>query len=163
MSDESREHNAQWLNALWAQYTATVEAQRKLPPGSLNNLINNLDSKLATTNGDSAQLALNEKLVDKLISRSEVDKLLIEKFGKSDEGNYYKAVGVHSYLADTKSHHLPKTDKVGLIVASGTIEDGNKPAGTIGSENFVEILRGVTEDTSIKALVIRVDLSLIHI
>lgn len=157
MSDESREHNAQWLNALWAQYTATVETQRKLPAGSLNALINNLDTKLATTHGDSAQLAFNEKLVDKLVSRNEVDKLLIEKFGKSDEGNFYNAVGVHSYLADAKSHKLPKADKVGLIVASGTIQDGHQPEGSIGSENFVELLRDATEDTSIKALVIRVD------
>lgn len=157
MSDESREHNAQWLNALWTQYTDTVEAQRKLPVGSLNNLINNLDTKLTTTNGDSAQLALNEKLVDKLIARNEIDKQLIQKFGKSEEGNFYNAVGVHAYLAETKSQKLPKAEKVGLIVASGTIQDGHQPEGSIGSENFVEILREVTEDTAIKALVIRVD------
>jgi protease IV len=59
MSDESREHNAQWLNALWAQYTTTVEAQRKLPEGSLNKLINNLDTKLIEVKGDSAKLALD--------------------------------------------------------------------------------------------------------
>lgn len=157
MSDESREHNAQWLNALWAQYTSRVESQRKLPAGSLNDLINHLDTKLAAVNGDSAQLALNEKLVDKLMSRGEMDNLLIEKFGKSDEGNFYNAVGVHSYLADTNAHKSSKPTQVGLIVASGTIQDGHQQDGAIGSENFVELLRGVTEDNSIKALVIRID------
>jgi len=157
MSDESREHNAQWLNALWAQYTKVVETQRKLPEGSLNKLINNLDTKLADVNGDSAQLALNEKLVDKLVSRNEIDNLLIEKFGKSEEGNFYNAVGVHSYLADVNHHKLPKNEQVGLIVASGTIQDGHQQEGSIGSENFVEMLRDVQEDNSIKALVIRID------
>ncbi|RYY02644.1 MAG: signal peptide peptidase SppA [Gammaproteobacteria bacterium] len=157
MSDESREHNSQWLNALWLQYTATVEAQRKLPDGSLNNLINNLDVKLTEVKGDSAQLALNEKLVDKLVTRNEIDNLLIEKFGKSDEGEFYKAVGVHSYLAETHLHKMPKAEQVGLIVASGTIQDGYQQEGSIGSENFVELLRGVKDDKSIKALVIRVD------
>ena len=157
MSDESREHNSQWLNALWLQYTATVEAQRKLPDGSLNNLINNLDVKLTEVKGDSAQLALNEKLVDKLVTRNEIDNLLIEKFGKSDEGEFYKAVGVHSYLTDTHLHKMPKAEQVGLIVASGTIQDGYQQEGSIGSENFVELLRGVKDDKSIKALVIRVD------
>lgn len=156
MSDESREHNAQWLNALWAQYTQTVEAHRKLPSGSLTTLINNLDTKLAEVKGNAAQLALNEKLVDKLVSRNEIDELLIEKFGKSTEGNFYNAVGVHSYLAEMHLHKLPKDEQVGLIVASGTIQDGHQQDG-IGSENFVEILRSVTEDDSIKALVIRVD------
>lgn len=157
MSDESREHNAQWLNALWLQYTATVEAQRNLPAGSLNTLINNLDSKLAELKGDSAQLALNEKLVDKLVSRNELDALLVEKFGKHSDDNYYNGVSLRAYLAETKLHQSAKPQQVGLIVASGTIQDGFQPEGSIGSENFVDILRSATEDESIKALVIRVD------
>jgi protease-4 len=157
MSDESREHNSQWLNQLWAQYTNRVEEQRKLPAGSLNQLINNLDTKLAALNGDSAQLALKEKLVDKLVSRNEIDNLLIEKFGKNDDGDSYNGVGIHSYLADINQHKTAKADQVGLIVASGTIQDGHQQEGSIGSENFIELLRGVKEDTSIKALVIRID------
>jgi protease-4 len=157
MSDESREHNAQWLNALWVQYTSTVEAQRKLPEGSLNKLINNLDTKLIEVKGDSAKLALDEKLVDKLVSRSEVDKLLIDKFGKSEEGNFYQAVDAHSYIADINQRKESKPDQVALVVASGTILDGYQKEGSIGSEDFVELLRSVTEDTSIKSLVIRID------
>lgn len=157
MSDESREHNSQWLNELWAQYTARVEQQRKLPAGSLNQLINNLDTKLAAQNGDYAQLALQEKLVDKLMSRSEMDNMLLEKFGKSSDGNDYEAVGVHAYLADINSRKIIKDDQVGLIIASGTIQDGHQQEGAIGSENFVELLRSVADDKSIKALVIRID------
>lgn len=156
MSDESREHNAQWLNALWSEYTQSIESHRKLAPGSLNILINNLDTKLAEVKGNSAQLAINEKLVDKLVSRSEIDALLIEKFGKSDEGEYYNAVGVQSYIAEMHFHKLPKNEQVGLVVASGTIQDGHQQNG-IGSENFVDILRNVKADDSIKALVIRID------
>lgn len=157
MSDESREHNAQWLNALWAQYTSTVESHRKLPEGSLNTLINNLDTKLIEVKGDSAKLALDQKLVDKLVTRSEADKMLIDKFGKSEEGNFYQAVDFHPYLTDIDQQKESKADQVGLIVASGTIQDGNQKEGSIGSENFIELLRSVTDDTSIKSLVIRID------
>lgn len=155
MSDESREHNGQWLNQLWAQYTNRIEEQRQLPSGSLNTLINNLDSKLAAVQGDSAQLALNEHLVDKLVDRKTIDNLLIEKFGKNEEGDSYKGVSIHAYNAATKPSSKP--NKVGLLVASGTIVDGHKPEGTIGSESFVEQLRDLKEDKDIKALVIRID------
>jgi protease IV len=157
MSDESREHNSQWLNQLWAQYTTRVEEQRKLPAGNLNQLINNLDTKLAEVKGDAAQLALNEKLVDKLLSRVELDKLLIQKFGKDEESEFYKGVGVRSYLADIRQRKADKQDQIGLVVASGTIQDGYQEQGNIGSENFVEMLRDLQQDDSIKALVIRVD------
>jgi protease IV len=157
MSDESREHNSQWLNQLWAQYTTRVEEQRKLPAGSLNQLINNLDTKLAEVKGDAAQLALNEKLVDKLLSRVELDKLLIQKFGKDEEHESYKGVGVRSYLTDIRQRKADKQDQIGLVVASGTIQDGYQEQGNIGSENFVEMLRDVQQDDAIKALVIRVD------
>ncbi len=157
MSDESREHNSQWLNQLWAQYTSRVEEQRKLPAGSLNELINHLDTKLAAVNGDSSQLALNEHLVDKLVDRKTIDNLLIEKFGKSSDEDFYNCVGVHAYNAETKSLGSSKADKIGLLVASGTIVDGHQPEGTIGSESYVELLRSIKDDEDIKALVIRID------
>lgn len=157
MSDESREHNAQWLNQLWAQYTSRVEEQRKLPAGSLNELINHLDTKLADLKGDYAQLALKEKLVDKLLDRNAMTQLLVEKFGKSEEGHSYKSVSVRSYLADVGNRKSLHSNKIGLLVASGTIQDGRQPEGSIGSDNFVELLRSVKDDKSIKALVIRID------
>ncbi|MES2674682.1 MAG: signal peptide peptidase SppA [Pseudomonadota bacterium] len=157
MSDESREHNSQWLNQLWAQYTNHVEAQRKLPAGSLNELINHLDTKLAAVKGNSAQLALSENLVDKLVDRKTIDDLLIEKFGKDDDDDFYNGIGVHTYNNEAKLLNLAKSEKIGLIVASGTIVDGRQPEGTIGSESYVELLRDVTKDEDIKALVIRID------
>lgn len=157
MSDESREHNSQWLNQLWAKYTNHVETQRKLPTGSLNEFINNMDTKLAAVNGNSAQLALNEHLVDKLVDRKTIDDLLIQKFGKNDDHDFYNGIGVHTYNAEAKLHSTSKSEKIGLLVASGTIVDGHQPEGSIGSESYVELLRDIKDDKSIKALVIRID------
>src|SRR5690606_12197385 len=53
MSDESREHNSQWINELWATFTTTIEQRRRLPPGSINDYVNNMDAHLALTEGDT--------------------------------------------------------------------------------------------------------------
>jgi protease IV len=157
MSDESREHNSQWLNQLWAQYTNRVEEQRKLPAGSLNTFVNNLDTKMIAAKGNSAQVALDEHLVDKLADRTTIDNLLIEKFGKNKDEDFYSGVGIHAYTAEAKLLNTQKENRVALLVASGTIVDGHKPEGSIGSESFLETLRDIKTDNKIKALVIRID------
>jgi protease-4 len=157
MSAESREHNAQWINELWAGYTDKIESLRKLPPGSINDYVNNLDAHMALTTGDSAKLALEKALVDKIVSRQDMEKMLIEHAGKSEDGDWYKGVGVKSYLADVRKHHTLEKNKVAVIVASGSIVDGHQPDGTIGSESMLELLRQVGDDDAVKALVIRID------
>ncbi len=157
MSAESREHNAQWINELWGNYTGKIESRRKLPPGSINDYVNNIDAHMALTTGNSAQLALEKALVDKMVSRQDMEKMLVEQAGKSKDGNWYNGVGVKSYLADIRKHPTLDKNKVAVVVASGSIVDGYQPDGSIGSESMLELLRQVRDDKSIKALVIRID------
>lgn len=157
MSEESREHNAQWINQLWSSYTQKIETARKLPEGSLNDFINNLDAHMAITHGDTAQLALEKGLVDKVTTRNDMVNALIELAGKNAEGDSYQGVDTSTYLHHLRSIPDINEDKVGVIVAAGSIVDGHQPDGTIGSESMVELLRTVKKDEQIKALVIRID------
>ncbi len=157
MSAESREHNEQWIGELWANYTGNIEQRRQLPPGSINDYVNNLDAHMALTEGDSAKLAVEKALVDKIQTRQETVQMLVDAIGKSDEGHWYKGVGVKSYLADNRKHMNPEKNKVAVIPAVGSIVDGHQPDGAIGSESMVELLQQVKEDHDVKALVIRID------
>lgn len=157
MSEESKSHNAQLMNQLWDMYTQTVETRRELPAGSINDYINNLDIKLAQAKGDSAALAAELGLIDELTSRQRMSEMLIDTFGADEEGEFYNGVDARAYYADITRFKLPEENNIGLLVASGTIVDGMQPDGTIGSDSFVEMLRGVREDDSIKALVLRID------
>lgn len=157
MSDESREHNEQWINELWATYTGNIEQRRHLTAGSINDYVNNLDAHMVLTEGDTAKLALEKKLVDKVISRQDAEQILIDTAGKSDEGEWYNGVGVKSYLADVRKLPSLEKNKVAVLVAAGSIVDGHQPDGSIGSDSTVELLRQVNEDNDVKALVIRID------
>lgn len=158
MSEESKAHNSRLINELWDSYTSEVEKRRQLPPGSLNDYINQMDTKLAQAKGDSAWLAAELGLVDDVGSRQKIDQQLIQRFGQSDEGSFYQGVGVGSYLANLRlKRKKSSTDAVGLIVASGTIVEGYQPDGAIGSETLLDLLRSVPEKKNIKALVIRID------
>lgn len=157
MSEESREHNAQWINELWATYTGNIEQRRRLPPGSINDYVNNLDAHMTLTAGDSAKLALEKALVDKVLSRQDTEQMLIDIAGKSEGDDWYKAVGVKSYLADIRKQPAKEKNKIAVITAVGSIIDGHQPDGSIGSESMLETLRQVKGDDNIKALVIRID------
>ncbi|ROQ20617.1 protease-4 [Marinimicrobium koreense] len=158
MSPESREHNSEWLNQLWGVYTSRVEALRQLPSGAVNDYISNMDVQLASVGGDSAQLALESQLIDGILSHRERQQLLTERFGHSDYGDHYNGVGHRTFLADVRRQSpKPAADRVGLIVASGTISTGEQPEGSIGSDSFLQRLQQVQDDPNIKALVIRID------
>lgn len=157
MSDPSREHNSRWINEMWDFYTTTVENQRQLPKGSLNDLINNFDQYLEGVNGDVAQLALNQRLVDQLTTRDEIRNKLLQEFGKDLLKDGYQVVDYNNYLAHVRRAKQEVPDKVGLIVASGTIYDGQQPPGNIGGDTLAGLFRQAREDNSIKAIVLRID------
>ncbi|TQV86809.1 signal peptide peptidase SppA [Exilibacterium tricleocarpae] len=158
MSDASREHNLQWLNQLWGIYTSRVEHLRNLPKGAVDDYISNLDTNLVAEQGDFAALAFKAGLVDHLASRLEVHQTLQEKFGPNADNTGFKAIDYRDYLAHIRRvPAAPGKRKIGLLVASGAIVDGEQPAGTIGSDSLARLLRQTRERSDLSALVLRVD------
>lgn len=160
MSEASREHTTEWLNALWSVYTSRVEALRDLPADAINDYANNLGSKLAAHNGDTAALALSAGLVDKLSTRPQMMARLQQLAGIGEEGDY-NAIDMGRYLNHERRLESLQTDpmgnKIGLIVAKGAIFYGEQPAGTVGSDTLSELFIQAREDDQIKAVVLRVD------
>ncbi|WP_460226279.1 signal peptide peptidase SppA [Aurantivibrio infirmus] len=155
MSDESREHNSQWINQLWGIYTSRVETQRQLPTDAINDYINNYGNHLANVNGDAAQLALSSRLVDKLATRDDIRKEFIEEFGQDKKGSYL-AIDYKNYIAHLNLKPSLAKNKIGLIVARGTIYDGKQQPGNIGSETLSLLIRQAREK-NVDALVLRID------
>lgn len=160
MSEASREHTTEWLNALWSVYTSRVESLRDLPADAINDYANNLGSKLAAHNGDTAALALSAGLVDKLSTRPQMMARLQQLAGIGDEGGY-KYIDSSHYLNYERRMESLKSEsadnKVGIIVAKGAIFDGEQPAGTVGSDTLSELFMQARDDDQIKAVVLRVD------
>ena len=157
MSAASREHNQEWLNQLWGQYTSRVEAQRQLPSGAVNTYIEQLDQQLRAVDGNAAQLALESGLVTQVLDHRQRQNKFTQHFGKSPFGHSFNAINHRAYLAQTQPKASSAKGKIALLVASGTIMDGEAPEGGIGSETFIQRLQQVREDDHIKALVVRID------
>ncbi len=158
MSSIVRQQNRTWLTSLWNDYTDTITTQRSLAPRALDSYTNNFSTKLAVEDGDRAQLALKTGLVDEIKQRPEIRSYLatqsapdkIYGFRQISFRNYLKTINRSYQSSDTAK------DKVGIIIASGTILNGKQSAGRIGGDSLSEAIRKAKQDKSIKAVVLRV-------
>jgi protease-4 len=160
MSDEDRESSERWLGVLWSTYTRDVEAARGMPAGSVAAYVDELPERLGRASGDMAQAALDAGLVDFVASRRDYVERVIEVAGPGeDDEDMFSAIGVNAYLSATRAERLRdrKKKKVGVLVASGEIVDGEAPRGTIGGDTLAGLVARAADDESIKALVLRVD------
>ena len=160
MSDYAKEANLAWLSVLWDFYKTDVAKQRGFDPQDLDDYINNIPSHLANADGDTAIMALNLGLVDELKTRDQIHRELIERVGKDEDGISFRQIAFDDYLNHIRPDLMPSPagkDKIGIIVASGVIMDGEQPAGRIGGDTMAELLAQAREDETIKAVVVRVD------
>jgi protease-4 len=155
-SPEASEAEAFWLNDAWNSYTAEVEAARRLPAGAIAALIAEAPARLEAVDGDLARLAVQEKLIDGLKTRDELRALMIERGKADEEHKTFRQIAFEDYRAEL-GEPGDRTREVGIIVAAGTISDGNEPQGSIGGRSTSELIRKAREDAAVKAVVLRVD------
>jgi len=159
MSPGEKQITGRWLEVLWGQYAATVEAQRELPPGSVNNYVNNYADLLRQQGGDTAAMALEAGLVDELFDRDEANDYLAELVGATNEDGLYEAVFFESYVRRKRPSQLTAVegDRVAVITAEGNIMPGDEPPGAIGGDSLAYLISATAEKEGVKAIVLRVN------
>ena len=160
MSEYAKEANQNWMGDLWQIYLNDVAAARGLKAETLNVYAQEIPRLVSEAKGDSAKTALDFGLVDQALTRVEAREYLIDLVGEDEKTHSYNTVGLSDYLKTIENDRFgrkTKGDKVGVIVARGTILDGTQPAGTIGGDSTAALIRKARNDDSVKAIVLRVD------
>ena len=154
-SEAAQEADSFLYNALWQDYTAQVEKNRKLQAGAVAKWIETLPQQMEAAGGDAAKVALGAKLVDGLKTRDEIRAMLAKRGAWDERIKSFRQIGYHDYLA----RHEPKPfgDGIGVITASGNITEGTSGPGVVGGITTANLIRQAREDESIKAVVLRVD------
>ncbi|HYN41144.1 MAG TPA: S49 family peptidase, partial [Thermoanaerobaculia bacterium] len=98
MSPEAKEADLEWLGDIWRAYLAGVSKARKTTPEALTAYIEGMPDLLKATGGDTAKIALDAKLVDKLAARDEVRKRMIALAGEDEKSKSFKQVSMADYL-----------------------------------------------------------------
>ncbi len=159
-SPQAKEADLFWMNDVWQRYLGDIAKARKLDPAQLAAGIDTLPEGVAAAEGDLARFALQQKLVDGLKTREEVDALLTERgVADSDADGGYRQISLGDYLTQVDAHRSPVDSRpqVAVVVAEGEIGGGDLPAGRIGGVSTSALLREARDDDDVKAVVLRVD------
>ncbi|MEO7478477.1 MAG: signal peptide peptidase SppA, partial [Lysobacteraceae bacterium] len=157
-SPESKEADLFWMNDLWQRYLADVGRARGIDPAKLATDIDNLPAGLKAADGDLAQWALNEHLVDALKTSDQVESILEKNGAMDDKLHSFRQIDLDSYLARFGPDlSTLGADKVAVVVAEGEISSGQQPPGKVGGDSTAQLIENARNDDHVKALVLRVD------
>lgn len=150
MSDHNRLQLRAFLDDIYASYLNEVAASRKL---DRNVLKNNFDNFLSHT----PQLALENGLVDHLSTETEVFNIMRGKLGIDDKSklNFISQSDYYKNTKDTDENYS-SSNRIAIVFAEGDIIDSNGEEGQIGRK-YLKTLREISELSSIKAVVLRVN------
>lgn len=148
ISPENRKQNQELVNSIWNNWTSQMAASRGLSQKRLNAMINGLGLNFPQDyleNGLVDELVTQAQLMDKLCALS-----VVEKFED------VKMISLQDYIKISVKPNLKAKGKIAVIYASGNIVDG-KDRNNVDGDRFAAIISGVRRDSTVKAVVFRVD------
>lgn len=149
MSDPNREQLNVLLSGIWNHILSGISEQRKIPLETLNTLANNLTVRNALS-------AKTNKLVDDVKYEDEVLKELAKLSGAKSESKI-KFLSINDYVKTEKPKAGTSGKKIAIVYATGEIMPGEGDEEMIGSKTTSEAIRKARQDSSIKAIVLRVN------
>lgn len=154
MSEANRLQTLTYITAMWNQMLNGISAERSISVDSLNGIANHLSIR----NTDDA---VSKGLIDKTLYYDEVVAELKKKTGQAEKDKL-NLVSLSKYddakTTDTDEKEIAYSrNKIAVIYAVGDIESGNGNDETIGSERIAAAIRSAREDSTVKAVVMRVN------
>jgi protease-4 len=150
MSEANRTQIKELLGSLWTSMVDDITVERKISPENLNIIAD-------TLGGRSPEYAKANGLVDDLMFFDQYEAKLRKAVGLKQEANInYVTLGDYVKRSNKKITKLGK-DKIAIVFAQGEILYGEGGPNVIGQGIINEALKKAREDTSVKAIVLRVD------
>ncbi len=147
ISKENYEQNKEMIDSIWETWTREIGESRDIDPAHLNALVDDL--KLF-----SAESLKEHGLVDEIVTRDQIQAVLCNLFGASRDKDL-KIISLAKYAEAVVKPNVKAKGKIAVIYADGEITMSD-PQG-LSAKKFYPIIREVSEDSSIKAVVLRVN------
>lgn len=126
-----------------------IHKNRKLPVEDIHKIIAGME-------GRTGKLALENKLVDALYYKDELDDFLRQKLDIK-EGKKIKTITLSKYNTLADIEESSSKDKIAIVYAEGEIVYGSDESGVVSEKKYLSMLQKIRNDKNIKAVVLRVN------
>ena len=161
MSESERAVVTRWISGLWAAYAELAESGRGQSPGSLTTFIDTFAAQLAASDNDLAEPLVAGGWVDVLADHTEMNTLLAEHVGVTDEEGLAEMIDFARYFEDMKQQRILAEEGLPLIAivpVEGTLVPGeSEEGGMAGSDTITGYIDTAMEAEDIAAIVLRVN------
>ena len=156
MSIEAKESTLYFMNDLWETYLTGLAKKRNISVEEIKELVENQATLLKGANGNMAKMYKKSGMIDQIKNQHFKDKYIAGLSAEDEKG--FRQISFKDYLSLIEPKIVTQSTKnVAVIVAEGTILNGEQNAGTIGGVTTSKLLRQARLDKSVKAVVLRVD------
>ncbi len=151
LSDDNRKQIEAYVGSIWNTMLENISTARNIPVGDLNAFADNMSVT-------DAQSALEHHFIDGVKYRDELISELKQKTG-IDEADDLRTISITKYskVPKIRTYKGLAKDKIAVVYASGNIITGEGAYGNIGDETFAKAIRDARRDSTIKAIVLRVN------
>lgn len=147
-SPENMEQNKEMIESIWNSWAEKIAASREISVEDLNAMLDNLELNFPED-------FLAKGLVDELLTREELQQKLCDLY-VAERFEDIKAIQLPEYAKLKATVNLKAKKKVAVIYAEGNIVDGDQKKEVAG-DRFAKIISDVRKDTTVKAVVLRVN------
>ncbi len=147
-SKENMEQNEAMISSVWNSWAEEIAEARNITTEELNSILDNLELNFPED-------FLEKGLVDELMTREQLQQKLADLF-VTDKFENVKGISLQDYAMLKNTVNFKAANKVAVIYADGEIIDGNDKMQVAG-DRFAKVIADVRNDTSVKAVVLRVN------
>lgn len=147
-SKENLEQNTEMVESLWGTWASEIAQSRGMSTDDLNALLDNLELNFPTD-------WVEHGLVDELLDYNQLEDKLCDLF-VADKYEDVKGISLNDYATLKNIVNFKAKKKVAVIYATGDIVDGDAKENVAGNR-FAKIISDVRKDSSVYAVVLRVN------
>ncbi|MFK5958000.1 MAG: signal peptide peptidase SppA [Lutibacter sp.] len=150
MSADNRNQITEFLTSIWNEMIVEISKSRNISTENLNAIADNLFARNAT-------LAIKNKIVDGALYQDEYNNKLKQALGLTLDDDLNK-ISILDYISTGKGRvQSSASDKIAVIYAQGEIIYGKGNEDLIGQDLIIKALKKARNNSSVKAIVLRVN------